>query len=121
MRSILPILCAALLATCAPAFDRPAFLAGFVGQPDTEVVRRLGVPSRTYEADGHRFLAYAEHRSEILSTGTGFGGFDQFGGFGYFGPGFGFSSAEVIDRTCETTFEVVNGRVANWSLRGNAC
>ncbi len=121
MRSILPVLCAAMLAACAPAFDRPAFLAGFVGQPDTEVVRRLGVPSRTYEADGHRFLAYAEHRSEILSTGTGFGGFDQFGAFGYFGPGLGFSSAEVIDRTCETTFEVVNGRVANWSLRGNAC
>lgn len=67
---------------------------------------------------GHRFLAYAEHRSEILSTGTGFGGFGE---FGYFGPSLGFSSSEVIDRTCETTFEVVNGRVENWSLRGNAC
>ncbi len=118
MRNTLPILCAALLAACAPAFDRPAFLASFVGQPDTEVVRRLGVPSRTYEAAGHRFLAYAEHRSEILSTGTGFGGFGE---FGYFGPSLGFSSSEVIDRICETTFEVVNGRVTNWSLRGNAC
>lgn len=118
MRNILPVLCAALLAACAPAFDRPAFLASLVGQPDTEVVRRLGVPSRTYDADGHRFLAYAEHRSEILSTGIGYGGF---GSFGDFGPSFGFSPSEVIDRTCETTFEVVNGRVTTWTLRGNAC
>lgn len=118
IRNILAILCATLLAACTPAFDRPAFLAGFVGQPDTEVVRRLGVPSRTYEAGGHQFLAYAEHRSEVLSTGTSFGGF---GGFGFFGPSLGFSSSEVIDRGCETTFEVVSGRVATWSLRGNAC
>ncbi len=115
MRNTLPILCAVLLAACTPAIDRPAFLATFVGQPDTEVVRRLGVPSRTYEANGHQFLAYAEHRTEVLSAGVGFGG------FGFFGPSFGFSPSEVIDRGCETTFEVVNGRVATWSLRGNAC
>lgn len=118
MRNTLPFLCAALLVACAPAFDRPAFLASFVGRSDAEVVRRLGVPTRTYEADGHRFLAYAEHRSEILSTGLGAG---DFGGFGYYGSGFGFSSSEVIDRVCETTFELVNGRVMTWSLRGNAC
>ncbi len=115
MRNALLILCAVLLAACTPAIDRPAFLASFIGQPGTEVVRRLGVPSRTYEADGHQFLAYAEHRSEVLSTGT------DLGGFGFFGPRFGFSSSEVIDRGCETTFEVVNGRVATWALRGNAC
>lgn len=114
-RNSFAILCVGLLAACAPAFDRPAFLATLVGQPDAEVVRRLGVPSRTFETNGHQFLAYAEHRFEVLSAGFGIGG------FGYFGPSFGYSPSEVIDRGCETTFEVANGRVVTWSLRGNAC
>ncbi len=121
-RSFVPLLCAALLAGCAPAFNRPAFLATLVGQPEAEVVRRLGVPSRTYEAGGRKFLAYAERRSEVITGGPFFGGFG--GGFGYYGPGFGLYSAfpsEVIERGCETTFEISDGRVLTWSLRGNAC
>jgi len=116
-RYLLPSLLIATLAGCSPPFNRPAFLATFVGQPEDEVVRRLGVPSRTFEANGHKFLAYAEHRTDISTVGIGFG----FGGFDSFGTGFGYSPSQVIDRGCETTFEVVNGRVQTWSLRGNAC
>lgn len=123
MKRIVPLLLTAVLAGCAPAFDRPAFLATLVGQPEAEVVRRLGVPSRTYEADGRKFLAYSERRSELIGGGPFFGGFGAFGsGFG--GPGFGYSAAfptQVIERDCETTFEVGAGRVLAWSLRGNAC
>ncbi len=119
MKRISPLLLAAALAGCAPAFDRPAFLATLVGQPETELVRRLGVPSRTYETGGHKFLAYSERRSEVIGGGPFFGGF----GFGS-GLGLGYGAAfpsEVIEQTCETTFEVGNGRVLAWSLRGDAC
>ena len=30
-------------------------------------------------------------------------------------------SSSVVERGCETTFELAGGRVASWSLRGNAC
>lgn len=110
---MIQLILAVLLAGCAPAFNRPAFLASLVGQPEAEVVRQLGVPSRTYEANGRKFLAYSERRSEIVSLGVGFGG--------YFGPSFGYSPSEIIERGCETTFETANGRVLTWSLRGNAC
>lgn len=122
MKRILPLLLAAVLAGCAPSFDRPAFLATLVGQPEAEVVRRLGVPSRTYEADGRKFLAYSEHQSELIGGGPFFGGFAFGSGFG--GSGFGYSAAfptQVVERECETTFEVGGGRVLTWSLRGNAC
>lgn len=112
------VLLACLLASCAPPFDRAAFLAGFVGVPEAELVRRLGVPSRTYDADGRKFLAYAERRSTVYAGGP------VFGGFGYFGPGYGYYGAfpsRVVERECETTFELAAGRVASWSLRGNAC
>lgn len=121
MKRVLPLLLAALTG-CAPAFDRPAFLATLVGQPEAEVVRRLGVPSRTYEADGRKFLAYSERRSELIGGGPFFGGFGFGSGFG--GSGFGYSAAfpaEIIERDCETTIEVGGGRVVAWSLRGNAC
>lgn len=112
------VIAAALLASCAPAFDRPAFLASFVGQPEAEVVRRLGVPARTYEAGGRKFLAYSERRIDVLPTGP------FFGGAGFIGAGYGYYGAfpqQVIERGCETTFEVGDGRVLTWSLRGSLC
>ncbi len=118
MKPVLPLLLAAVLAGCGPAFDRPAFLATLVGQPEAELVRRLGVPSRTYETGGRKFLAYSEQRADLI------GGGPFFGGFGYFGPGYGTYGgfpAEIIERSCETTFEVGDGRVLAWSLRGNVC
>ena len=89
-----------------------------VGQPETELVRQLGVPSRTYDAGGRRFIAYSERRTDI------YGGGPFFGGFGYFGAGYGLYGAfpaQVVERGCETTFEVGEGRVVSWALRGNAC
>ena len=110
-----------LLAACTTGADRRAYLSTLVGQPEEEIVRQLGVPSRVYEAGGHKFLAYVERRQRVYG-GPAFGGFG--GGFGYFGVGYGFYDpfpAEIVDRSCETTFEVANARVLTWALRGNAC
>lgn len=118
MRRFAPWFLLAVLTACTPGFDRPAFLTTFVGQPEAEVVRRLGVPTRTFETGGRRFLAYAERRVDVVPAGP------FFGGFGYFGGGYGYYGAfpsQVVERGCETTFEVADGRVVTWSLRGNAC
>ena len=129
MKKLSVILLALGAAGCAAPIDRAPYLNSLVGQPETEIVRRLGVPSRTYDTDGHRFLAYRQQRTSIYNSGPafGFGGFGggYGGGYGY-GGGFGglgggFSDSEVVNRTCETTFEVVRGTVISWSLRGNAC
>ena len=118
MKLVLSLLLMAAVTGCAPAFDRPAFLATLVGQPEAELVRRLGVPSRTYETGGRKFLAYSEQHSDVI------GGGPFFGGPGYFGSGYGLYGGfptEVVERSCETTFEVGDGRVLAWSLHGNAC
>ena len=115
----------ALLTACAPGVDRRAYLATFVGQPETEVVRQLGVPSRTFDSGGHKFLAYLEQRGATAISGGPF----LFGGYGYgygFGPRFGYGyggafPTYVTERTCETTFEVAGDRVVSWALRGNSC
>ena len=95
--------------------EREAMLGGFVGQTEADVVRELGVPSRVYDANGHRFLAYLERRMEYI---PGYAPFRPYRyGFGY-GPGF---PPEIIQRSCETTFEIVDGKVFSFALRGNAC
>lgn len=127
MKKFFAVVLALAAAGCAAPIDRSPYLNSLVGQPETEILRRMGVPTRTYDTGGHRFLAYREQRTSIYNSGPvfGFGGFG--GGYGYgYGGGFGglgggFSDSEVVNRICETTFEVARGTVINWSLRGNAC
>ncbi len=107
-----------LAAACTTGPDRRVVLATLVGQPEADVVRVFGVPSRTFETGGRRFLAYDERRTDVIPGGPFIGGFGYFG-YGY--GGFGGLPAQVIERGCETTVEVVGGRVASWALRGNAC
>jgi hypothetical protein len=112
-----PILLAVLtLAACAdPAAvaRHQARLNAHIGQSETELVRQLGVPSRSYDADGHRFLAYTATHLDIWPGGPLFG-------FGRFGYGGGFPP-QVVQWRCDTTFELVDGHVAAWTQRGNNC
>ena len=111
------------VAACSNQPNRTAVLNGLIGQDETAVVRTLGVPSRTYDTPGHRFLAYAQRSVDYIPGGPFFGGYGFGPGFGYGfgGLGVGGFPPEVIDRQCETTFDLVNGRAQSWSLRGNAC
>ncbi len=118
-----PVLASALaLAGCANGIaQREAELAPLVGQPESAVVQRLGVPTRTYETGGEKFLAYNQSR---LDYEPGFGPY--YGGFygrGFYGGGFygGGFPPEIIQRDCETTFELANGAVKSFALRGNSC
>lgn len=118
MRRLIFIFCATVtMAACAwhGLEERQAFLAQFVGQSETKLVQAFGVPSRSIETGGHRFLAYIERRLDML-PGTYGGPWSPWwgGGFGGFPP-------EVVERRCETTFELTEGIVRGFALRGNAC
>ena len=87
-------------------------------------MRVLGVPTNTYEAQGHKFLGYMDHRIDYVPGSYGFGGFGPYGGG--FGGGFGFGGfggfpPEVFDRNCATTVDIQGGRMVTYSLRGNSC
>jgi hypothetical protein len=123
MRKILALAGLTLLAGCAyPNPRHVAELNGLVGKSETDLLRSYGVPSRTYDTRGSRFVSYQMTRIESVpgdfGPGFGYGGFGYgaygYGGFGGFGP-------EIIQRDCDTTFELKAGIVASWSLRGNAC
>lgn len=109
---ILPI-----LAACTLAPDRRVVLNALMGQPETEAIRQLGVPDRSFESGGRRFLAFVDRSAESFGGGGFVGGYaSRYGGFTGIDAG-----PSVYERVCETTLEVAQGLVAAYSLRGNAC
>lgn len=67
MRRAVLFLLTGLLAGCGNQLAaRQAALSRLVGQPVTVLVQQYGVPDRTYETDGVKYLAYKEHRVDIV-------------------------------------------------------
>jgi hypothetical protein len=119
--------CALALSACAyPNPQHVAAMNALVGKSESDLVRTLGVPSRTYDTGGHRFLAYSRSKLETI-PGSGFG--PWWGGGGYWGGGYwgggwggwGGFPPEIVQRDCETTFDLLNGTVQSWTFRGNDC
>ncbi len=85
------VVIAILLALPACGVDRGAarraFVSSLVGRPEASAVQALGIPDRTYEAGGVKFLAYNDRRLVAV-------------------PG----RATIIGG-CETTLALADGRV----------
>ena len=111
------------LAGCVtPGAQRATYLNTLVGHPELDLVRAMGVPSRTFETSGIKYFAYKESRIETLPGTWGGGGYGGWGWHGYgWGGGWGGFPPEVVKRDCETTFELTGGVVKSWTLRGNDC
>lgn len=118
MRPILLLLLT--LAACAnPRLaERDAYLAQFVGQPEAEVVRQLGIPHRTLETGGSRFIAYLERRQEVARPLPMFMPYNRFGGMMLSERAL---YDQVVERFCEITFEIAAGKVAAYRFHGNGC
>jgi hypothetical protein len=120
IRNRTPSLPATLLAVAAlegctdQLAQRQAYLNQFVGQPESALVQQMGVPTRSYETGGVKYLAYDEHRIDYVPGGPTFAPFY----LGWYGGGY---LAQMVELTCETTFEVSAGTVKTFTLRGNAC
>ncbi len=112
MKPLIACLIALVLAGCDTGPSRQQFLAALVGHRESDALRTLGAPNRMIEANGHKFLAFDDQHVGYVPSPY----FGEFGGFGYFGP----VSYPVL-RGCEMTLEIVDGRVASYTLRGNSC
>ncbi|CAH2604182.1 conserved protein of unknown function [Rhodovastum atsumiense] len=113
------VLILALLGGCVDRLaERQAFLASLIGKTEPELVQVIGVPTRAIDTGGQRFLAYTETRLDVIPGP----GPIPWGRPGWYGPwGYGGFPTEIVARVCETTFEIVDGRVRSYQLRGNAC
>jgi hypothetical protein len=96
---------ALLLQGCASRQGFEARMHQYVGQPEANLIAALGVPVRSFQVGNRSFLQY-ERR---LVTA------DALPGWGWGG------GVSVQTWQCDTTFEIVDGRVASFTSRGNDC
>ncbi len=111
LRLAIVLACAALPAACTDeGAARMATLNHLVGQSEQTLLLTMGVPTRFYDADGTRYLAYDERREDVVPGVPGVGVMHA-----------GAMPPQTIVRECETTFQLANGVVRSYTLRGNAC
>jgi hypothetical protein len=111
-----PFLLALLLAGCARGPSLEQRLAPLIGKREVEVVMALGVPTRTYEADGRKFLQYEERRTTLYPGYPYYWG----GPYGRFGPVLS-PGPVLVTRACDMTFTLRQGVVEAFSLHGDDC
>ncbi|XAO71413.1 MAG: hypothetical protein AAYR33_10835 [Acetobacteraceae bacterium] len=118
---LLPVIGVLALSACAtPTLQQRKVLDSMIGKSDVDVVRAFGVPSRSFEAGGRVFLAYIDNQTDYIpgsgGWGWGFGGGPWAGGWGgmYVPP-------TAYNVSCQTTFELLKGRVVDWTMRGDGC
>ena len=96
---------ALLLLGCATRAGFEQRMNAFVGQPEVALVQALGVPARSFELENRRFIQYERHR--VMA--------ESYPGWGWRG------GVDVQALDCSATFEIVDGKVASFSSRGNDC
>ncbi|MBN8892849.1 MAG: hypothetical protein ABS99_10650 [Acetobacteraceae bacterium SCN 69-10] len=119
MRPIMMLLAAPLLlAACATsgAAEANARLAAYVGMSEADLVRSVGAPTSTSASGEHKYLAYNRTKSEWEQASPFNRNPPQLLGLDYNGL-----PPRLLVWSCETTFDIVGGKVAGASQRGNYC
>ncbi len=112
---LLPLM---LLAACAQGPTLQQRLSTYVGRSEGELVAEMGVPVRTHEAEGRRFLQYEQRRTVALAEPGYYRPV-----WGPWGPRYGYfpspPSYGVVG--CDITFALRAGRVESFTYRGEGC
>jgi hypothetical protein len=112
-----------VLTGCATGPSLQSRMAAYVGAPEDTVVQSLGVPNQKIDVNGVQYLTYEKRREQPVPEPQAFGG--PFGpDVGPWGYGAVFATdypQYVAVWSCDTTFVVSHGRVASFTLKGNAC
>ncbi len=120
MKKLALALVLTLLSGCASEKKYLAVVTSWVGAPETSLVRSWGPPSNVYTTGDTKFLVYQSSRS-IVVPGTAPTYQTTFVGNTAYTTAYGGTPPSQIDLGCQTTFEVRNGKIVDFSYRGNDC
>lgn len=115
MRSRLVLLLPLVLGACAVGPTLSQRLSTFIGRSEGELVSSMGVPVRSYETEGRRFLQF-ERRSTVAVSQP-----DPFYGYGYWRYRPWMNPPAYAELQCDITFALRNQRVESFTLNGEGC
>ena len=120
-RNLFVFLSLLALAGCATGPSLRTRMAAYIGADMQTLVQQLGVPDKQVTVNGVQYVAYDQWHQEFTPGGW----YGPYGGpfYGGFYPAFygGGLAPQVITYSCETTFMLKDGKVFNFTLRGNDC
>jgi hypothetical protein len=106
-----------ILAACAQGPGLQERLSAWIGRSEGDLVAEFGVPVRTYDVEGRRFLQFEQRRTVAVAQP----GFDR-PVYGPWGPRWGFPPPPAFAVIgCDLTFALRDGRVESFSFRGQGC
>lgn len=105
LKLLLPTICFGL-AACATTGAYEDSLNSWKGSSDANLIKTWGPPTETFDSNGHTFLVYQFSRTKPLSVMG-----DPTGGHGDY----------MKSLFCTTIFDVSQGQVQDWAIKGNDC
>lgn len=97
-----------------------AELKSTIGWSDLQLVQEVGPPDKTYDVDGHRFLAYQSNYN-VNRPGKDPSYTTVVHGNTAYTTGTGGVTGGTVTYSCTITFESVNSKIINASYTGNGC
>lgn len=94
------------LTACATTGAYEDSLNSWKGSSDASLIKTWGPPTETFNSDGHTFLVYQFSRTKPLSMMG-----DPTGGHGDY----------MKSLFCTTIFDISQGQVQDWAIKGNDC
>lgn len=101
------------LAACATGPTLDQRLSAYIGRSEGDLVAGLGVPLRTYETEGRRFLLFEQRSTIAVSNPEPY----------FWGPRsiWAVPPASFVEVSCQITFALRNQRVESFSFNGQGC
>jgi hypothetical protein len=91
---------------CATTRDYEEALNLWKGSSEASLIKSLGPPADIFNSNGHRFLVYQDTQSTALEPMRNHS-----------------SGSQDYSKTlfCTTVFDIFEGHVAEWAIKGNNC
>lgn len=120
VRVVLALLFLCCLSGCATNAKFEALLNSYMDRPESELVENFGVPKQVYETGGNKYLVYESNRNAFNPGIPPSYQTTVYGNTAYT-QAYGGVPASVIAYTCTATFTIRDGKIIQWSYRGNDC
>lgn len=112
------------LAGCATQANYEKVVDSWIGASESDLVRSWGIPANSFNSGGSKFIQYSNARNvTIPGTAPTYNTncYDTGYSTSCYTNEVGGTNASNYTASCETTFEIKNEKVVNWSFRGNDC
>jgi hypothetical protein len=119
-KSLSFILLILFVSGCATTEGYKKIVTSWVGSTEINLIRSWGAPQHSYKSGDTKFIVYNSSRNVHIPGTTPTYTTTVIGNTAYTNTTGG-TSAQNLQYSCETTFEIKNSKIVSWRFKGNDC